>query len=64
MSAPNFAARATAEVSEPPLPKVVTSRCLFTPWKPVIITMFFFSSSLLILSVEISLILALLYVEV
>src|SRR5215218_108403 len=38
MSAPIAAARATAVVSEPPRPSVVTSCAVETPWKPATIT--------------------------
>ena len=44
-SAWSTAARATAEVSEPPRPRVVMSSYLLMPWKPVTITMVFLSSS-------------------
>ena len=39
-SAPSAAARATAVVSEPPRPSVVTSWAVDTPWNPATITMF------------------------
>ena len=53
------AAKATAEVSEPPRPSVVTLSYLSTPWKPVMITIFFESSSALMRSTSIALSLAL-----
>ena len=52
------AAIATALVSEPPLPRVVILSYLLTPWKPATITIFFLSSSFLILSESTVLILA------
>ena len=44
---------ATADVSEPPLPRVVTLPYSLKPWKPVTRTIFFSASSFLILTSEI-----------
>ena len=46
--APTCAAIATAVVSDPPLPKVVTSPPAVTPWNPVIIGIV---SSLMVLKI-------------
>ena len=44
-SAPKAAARATALVSDPPRPRVVTSPTRLIPWKPATRTILFLSSS-------------------
>ena len=57
-SASRAAAIATAVVSEPPLPRVVISPSLLTPWKPAIIIILPWWISSIILEVLISEILA------
>ena len=59
LSAFNAAARATAEVSEPPRPNVVISPSSVTPWNPATTIIFPSSRFFLNLSVLISIILAL-----
>ncbi len=50
----NFAAKATAVVSEPPLPRVVISPSSFIPWNPATTTIFFVSKHVLILLISMS----------
>lgn len=55
---PRIAAKATAEVSDPPRPNVVISLVSDIPWKPATITIFSFSNCSFIRLVSISIILA------